>query len=482
MRRILRVVKTTVVLSIVFLMTVDSANACRLIRLLFQHQGKACCHTASVCDGSCGGGVASAPALPIVSTPIVSAPIVSTPIVESFPIVSAPIVSDIISAPIVSDYVSAPIVSAAPAGNCCCCAGVQSAPIVDSFVPSGVIDDGFVENGYVESYPTDGYPVEAAPMMESYDSGTVIEGDIYQPSPVEVVPSDGTIITPYDSGSDSFITPIPASEDSMPAVEAPVDSPLDSAVDPPADAGGDSVFTEPAGDAGADEGFGGAGGGADDGFGGLGGGPADADDTFSAPADDVPEAPAEDNLFNDGGAGAADDLPGDDMFNDGGGDAPFDAAPDGDNLFEGGGDAAPGGDDAPIDDADDLFSATGAGGDTMSTSSEAGTTTGDHLFESTPVEDVLPDAPLDDAPVGDDMDDLFGKKSNASESMRVWTDNTGKYKTVGRLVVIAKTHVRLLKENGRHSTVPLNRLSNSDLDYVMAVAKRLSDSKGLASL
>ena len=59
--------------------------------------------------------------------------------------------------------------------------------------------------------------------------------------------------------------------------------------------------------------------------------------------------------------------------------------------------------------------------------------------------------------------------------MRVWIDNTGQYRTVGRLVVISKTYVRLLKQNGRHTTVPLTRLSNHDLGYVMAVAQKLTN-------
>ena len=65
--------------------------------------------------------------------------------------------------------------------------------------------------------------------------------------------------------------------------------------------------------------------------------------------------------------------------------------------------------------------------------------------------------------------------------MRMWTDNTGSYKTRGRLVVIAKTHVRLLKDNGKYSTVPLERLSKADIDYVVAIAKKLNGTQRLAS-
>ena len=48
---------------------------------------------------------------------------------------------------------------------------------------------------------------------------------------------------------------------------------------------------------------------------------------------------------------------------------------------------------------------------------------------------------------------------------RLWTDNTGEYRTVGRLVQITKTHVRMLKDNGKHSTVAKTRLSKADLKY-----------------
>jgi hypothetical protein len=50
--------------------------------------------------------------------------------------------------------------------------------------------------------------------------------------------------------------------------------------------------------------------------------------------------------------------------------------------------------------------------------------------------------------------------------MRNWTDNTGIYHTMARLVVIGSDSVRLLKDNGRFTTVPLRRLSKADLDYV----------------
>jgi hypothetical protein len=50
--------------------------------------------------------------------------------------------------------------------------------------------------------------------------------------------------------------------------------------------------------------------------------------------------------------------------------------------------------------------------------------------------------------------------------MRTWTDNTGNYQIRGRLVVIGKTHVRILKETGKYTTVPFTRLSQADLAFV----------------
>ena len=89
----------------------------------------------------------------------------------------------------------------------------------------------------------------------------------------------------------------------------------------------------------------------------------------------------------------------------------------------------------------------------------------------------------DDA--GDDLDDLFGSAPQAdvptrvvkqkieSPQVRTWTDNTGKYQTVGRLVKVGETHVRLLKDNGRFTTVSKKRLSQDDLAYVNEMVKVL---------
>jgi hypothetical protein len=54
----------------------------------------------------------------------------------------------------------------------------------------------------------------------------------------------------------------------------------------------------------------------------------------------------------------------------------------------------------------------------------------------------------------------------ASAELRTWVDNTGDYSCRGRLVRFMEGKVRILKDNGRTTTVPLARLSASDLEFV----------------
>ena len=50
--------------------------------------------------------------------------------------------------------------------------------------------------------------------------------------------------------------------------------------------------------------------------------------------------------------------------------------------------------------------------------------------------------------------------------MRTWTDSTGSFEVIGRVYDISVGSVRLLKDNGRFTTVPMHRLSRADQDYV----------------
>ncbi len=50
--------------------------------------------------------------------------------------------------------------------------------------------------------------------------------------------------------------------------------------------------------------------------------------------------------------------------------------------------------------------------------------------------------------------------------MRTWQDDTGDYQVRGKLVKIMPDKVRLLKDTGKYTTVPMDRLSQADLEYV----------------
>ena len=84
-------------------------------------------------------------------------------------------------------------------------------------------------------------------------------------------------------------------------------------------------------------------------------------------------------------------------------------------------------------------------------------------------------------PVIDELDALFGvgaytpaSEFNGAE-YRVWVDNSGAYQIKGRLAVIYVDKVKLLKENGKFTTVPLSRLSDADFGYVSWVASNLTN-------
>jgi len=61
-----------------------------------------------------------------------------------------------------------------------------------------------------------------------------------------------------------------------------------------------------------------------------------------------------------------------------------------------------------------------------------------------------------------------------NEPMRRWTDESGTHHTRGWLVAVRADRVRILKVNGRHTTVLTESLSAADRDYVSAVGARLA--------
>ena len=109
----------------------------------------------------------------------------------------------------------------------------------------------------------------------------------------------------------------------------------------------------------------------------------------------------------------------------------------------------------------------------------------DDLFgtPATPAETPPAPAPAEkpaDAPAAEEKkeekkaDDIFGAAPGmlreagglASDEMRVWVDNTGSFSCRARLVRFLDGQVRLLKDNGRTTTVTLSRLSADDLRFV----------------
>lgn len=80
----------------------------------------------------------------------------------------------------------------------------------------------------------------------------------------------------------------------------------------------------------------------------------------------------------------------------------------------------------------------------------------------------------------DELNKLFGIGSFTPPSQfrgaeyKTWVDNTGTYTVNGRLTTIYSDKVKILKENGKTTTVPLSRLSDRDFSYVQWVASSLT--------
>lgn len=73
--------------------------------------------------------------------------------------------------------------------------------------------------------------------------------------------------------------------------------------------------------------------------------------------------------------------------------------------------------------------------------------------------------------------DPFAVVPTPREPVRLWVDDTGLYEVTGRLVSIGRGTARILKSNGRHTTVPLEQLSEHDRFYVEATANRIASSR-----
>ncbi|MDZ4851472.1 MAG: SHD1 domain-containing protein, partial [Pirellulaceae bacterium] len=157
----------------------------------------------------------------------------------------------------------------------------------------------------------------------------------------------------------------------------------------------------------------------------------------------------------------------------------------------------------PITDLDDLFKSTGTGSNAKSEKPVSVDKDSDPNFDSlfaNPAERLkgntpkstpqrsgalgkpsMPEKQIEKTKaLKDDLEDLFKSSSLKKDDsflgadFREWIDNTGDYAVHARLAVIFPDRIRLLKENGKFTTVPMSRLSDADRDYVTWVAVSLS--------
>ena len=359
------------------------------------------------------------------------------------------------------------------------CAPVYYAPIcsVPAYVDQcgGVVGDVIVDSAVVvESHPAPASIVSEPPMPaaeltteEALPDQPLVDEATAEPDaePAEFIEDEPALpFEPDAQPMEAVEPPADLTEDTpeLPADDAPADAPAEPAL--PADDLPSELFEEPAVD------------------------PEPADDLFDEPAEPPAADDAVDDLFDAPAVEpdaaeppAADDAPVDDLF-----DAPADepdAAPT-EDLF-GEADAAPAADDA----AEDLFDDVAADRDVAGEEIPAPDDAADDLFDE-------PDAA---EPAGDggeqpanEIEDLFGRTPAASEGagpadvqlvttpepmdvLRTWTDNTGRFQVRGQLRHILDGKVRILKDNGRYTTVPFHRLSQPDMQFVLDWSSRLND-------
>jgi hypothetical protein len=96
---------------------------------------------------------------------------------------------------------------------------------------------------------------------------------------------------------------------------------------------------------------------------------------------------------------------------------------------------------------------------------EAKTETLDDLFGTPPAK---PEAKPEAKPAAEA--DPFSAVQPQELPTRLWLDNTGNFQIRARLVGIEDGAIRLLKDSGKTSTVPLRRLSAADRQYVEGMA------------
>ena len=93
--------------------------------------------------------------------------------------------------------------------------------------------------------------------------------------------------------------------------------------------------------------------------------------------------------------------------------------------------------------------------------------------ETEPTEKPAEEAPSEE-PTEKTEDDPFAALEADPEPVRRWIDSTGRHETIGRLVEVHSDRVRILKTNGRYTTVPMQHLSQHDRAYAATVGDRLA--------
>jgi len=105
--------------------------------------------------------------------------------------------------------------------------------------------------------------------------------------------------------------------------------------------------------------------------------------------------------------------------------------------------------------------------------------------QATPPDDDNPFAPLKPAPAPKTrpappvaaeptlaLKDPLAPGADGRLPLRHWSDNSGQFRVKARLILVLDGKVRLLKETGRTTTVPTERLSPADREYVAEVIER----------
>lgn len=182
--------------------------------------------------------------------------------------------------------------------------------------------------------------------------------------------------------------------------------------------------------------------------------PRDTDDSIPGDAFEAPEAEGDFGLPEPAPMEEDEGMPADDFDAAGGepstDDSGFEPAPE-----------APA-DDMPADEAAGFEREPGFEDAPME--EEAGNVEGGPSAEPEP---AVEEAPAEADPFDTSVLHTPGQPS------RSWRDDTGRHGTVGRLVEIHADRVRILKDSGRHTTVPLSRLSPADRAHVAGVGVAL---------